>query len=358
MLQPKAHAKAQPRTPRKPKPRDYAPPFPGFNPDFPPSLPFVGYAHFGVQCRSAGADPRPALAALYAELKRPGGAEVIEQGWSVHGDPAASAIRTHLVYAYWRSPGARDAWMDAALGAAWWSRSEAAGGPMGLWVEAVDIDTRRTECLYVFEDHKSGYAHFCGKKPGQYHGYYGSLRHRIPAGDEDDFEQTATIDFSVARNGDTLGRRLEVTAPKNIVLIRTSQDWSKATAWEREYYLNDVEKHLIHAAHALDGDPDGAGCFYAYFVRETDRAGNPLERTNVTALFRSLDDLETWTWHHPDHKAIFDAAMEMVRRGQGQLMLNLWAEVSVLPRGVRGRYANCLPSTGLLSYFEARAFHS
>ena len=341
---------------RPAKPENPTPPFEAANPDFPADLPFIGYAQFGVQCRPGAPDPAPVLAALYHAFHAPGGPKVVEQGVSVHGDGRAKdGLTTHIVYAYWRTPEDRDAWMKIHLDAVWWGRPEASSGPTGLWCERIDIDTARTECLYAHQDHATGYASFAGKKRSLYHGYFGALRHRMPASDWDDFAESPGIDMNARVNAETLGRDIEVTPPANIVLIRTSQDWSKATAWEREYYFRDVEHHLIHAAHALDGDSADAGCFDSYFVRETDAEGRVLERSNVTACFRSLDALEEWTWHHPDHLAIFRAAMDMIRQGGNAIMLNLWAEVTVFPEGrFTGRYANCLPATGLLPYFEGR----
>ncbi len=67
-----------------------------------------------------------------------------------------------------------------------------------------------------------------------------------------------------------------------------------------------------------------------------------------------MADLESWARDHPTHHAIFEAAMELVRRFGEDLGIRLFHEVSVLPGGrFEASYVGCADDTGILRSVEA-----
>jgi aldoxime dehydratase len=71
------------------------------------------------------------------------------------------------------------------------------------------------------------------------HGYWGSMRDRIPLSQTDTMASTG--DLSVRDDGNG---RVTVHGHENLAVIRSGQDWTDTQGEERRVYLEDIEPTL------------------------------------------------------------------------------------------------------------------
>jgi hypothetical protein len=152
----------------------------------------------------------------------------------------------------------------------------------------------------------------------------------------------------------TLNRRLRVTIPENLAVIRSGQDWTNVSGCELSQFTESVQPALLEGMMFLRDHSDDTGCCDLRFAEEIDRDGATLKKTFGFGYFLTLAHLEKWSSTHPTHLAIFAKFLTMVRELGADLKLKLWHEVSVLPSTDQlFEYVNCHPDTGLLPYFPS-----
>ncbi len=227
---------------------------------------------------------------------------------------------------------------------------------VGKWLEVAKIPVRQLETLYASENHEAGMSNFAStlKKTDQ-HGYWGAMRDRITATEEDAFLPTLPDSvLAMPKRHETRGKRLRVKAPDNLCFIRTAQNWSDSQEDERTTYLEIVAPVLAAGIRSLCDEPQESGCCLGRFLRECDlKTGNPLDKTCMAAYFLSLGHLERWAKTHPAHLNIYNSFMQMVQKHNFQISLKLWHEVWVVPGcNLHLEYNNCHSATGLLPLGE------
>ena len=185
--------------------------------------------------------------------------------------------------------------------------------------------------------------------PIEEHGYWGGMRDRIPLSETDAFKTDAAPNQNDG-TGDTRGKRIRLTAPKNLCMIHSAQDWRACEGAEKETYLGDVHPVLKTGMAFLATHGAETNCITCRFIEETDADGNPLPKSCGFAYFRTMADLEAWSKKHPTHLAIFGEFHKMVKKYDFQISLKLWHEVAVLDHD-HGYfdYINCHNKTGLLA---------
>jgi aldoxime dehydratase len=240
---------------------------------------------------------------------------------------------TQILFAYWEDLAAHGRWAHGAEGLF-------AGDGPPRWCETALLPLTHTEAHFSQQTRETG----LGRVSGSEHafcpivGYWGSGRDRIPAAADDALDPGPAGSGTISRAGDVV----TMVAPANLCTIRTSQDWQGAPADHLAWYQEEVEPVLRAGVEHLHANPVDSGCLSVRYIRETDLAGEDLERTCVLAEFGSLGHLESWAQDHPTHHAIFEVAMKMVRRFGEELGIRLFHEVSVLPAGqFRARYVDC-----------------
>ena len=161
--------------------------------------------------------------------------------------------------------------------------------------------------------------------PIREHGYWGSMRDRLPAAQTDEVDDPAPLE--VESSGDVV----RVRPRGSLCLIRSGQDWSGTDDAERALYLDDVEPSLRAGMDFLSSD------------------GASTDRTYGMSWWRTLGDLETWAASHPTHLRIFGAFGRLVRQQGERTRLRLYHEVTVAtPDQQWFAYHRCRPGTGLL----------
>ena len=189
-----------------------------------------------------------------------------------------------------------------------------------------------------------------------YHGYWGGTRDRILISEDELLENEAGPELREPKSPPAgLGEIIDVVMPHNAVCTRGGPDWSDCAPDELHEFANSVYPAYVAGGRYLSGESEDSGCYGAYLVQETDADGNDVKRNHQIAFFVQLSDLEKWTKSHPTHKAIFGRFMQMLQKIGRMPDMNLYHEVSVIPRGgLKATYVNCLPTTSLLRFGTVR----
>jgi len=173
------------------------------------------------------------------------------------------------------------------------------------------------------------------------HGYWGSMRDRIPLSQTDTMSPTGGLSLRDDGNG-----RVTVHGHENLAVIRSGQDWTDTQGEERRVYLEDIEPTLRAGMDFLRDQGAEVGCYSNRYVQHIDADGRPVEKSFGISHWRSLADLERWAESHPTHLKIFGIFLKKVPELPN---LRLYHEVSVLDAAAQGyEYINCHPGTGLL----------
>lgn len=311
-------------------PPGYRPPYPSFVARQDPAVTHVVIAFLGAQ---GGAG----TAGLDTDLDAADG-----PGHYDHAVPVAGSERLDesVTAAYWNDPLKFERWFDRCRDR-WLSPAEG-----GRWVEAVRPSVRRLETIVGSRSRPEGVAAVAEGFSDEVveHGYWGSMRDRMPASASEVFDEPPAPTVDVDR-----GRR-RVRARGPICLIRSGQDWSGTRDEERATYLDRIEPLLRDGMTFLAESGSDVGCLSNRYLAVLDEDGTPTERTYGLGWWRTMADLEGWSASHPTHLAIFGAFGRAVRAQGGRSSLRLYHEVAVAaPHEQWFEYANCAPGTGLLA---------
>lgn len=334
---------------RKNTPPNWTPPFEAYEAKYIEEQKPLVTAYIGVQDR--GGLAKPAILAARALTDIADGPDIIEQGWS--GDVAGAM--TSILLCYWRDADAFTRWRSSARVNAWLLSMP---DPMvGRWIETAEIFPRALDTLIAVPDVNWGLAKLADRVDvTPYHAYWGGTRDRILISQESDLNNQQGPELPEASdqlNG--VGEVIDVVLPEHAVFSRGGPDWRLCEGKEREQFLNSVYPAYVEGGRYLRDNSAEAGCYAAYFIQETDEAGNDVERNHQIGYFVQLSELERWTKDHPTHKAIYGRFMRMMASLDHPPAMNLYHEVSPIPAGgLRATYVNCLPTTNLLPFGKVR----
>lgn len=327
-------------------PANWTPPDPAWAASFDAQAIPVVMAYFGTQLAEGDSAPRPhRICEFFAGEHAPSNIE------------SASYLdrlgrRTLVSVAYWTDPARFERW-NAGFDR-WWSEPARLREGVGYFREVLTVPPERFETIFS-NDYFIGVAKVGGPQVGpiREHGYWGSMRDRLAISSDDDLVSAYGEAMPQAGARETLGRRLRVTVPLNLAVIRSGQDWSECTAAQLAFYNESIAPTLRDAMDSLRDNPRETGCCEMRFAQHIDAAGAPITKTFGLGYFLSLAHLERWAATHPKHLAILGRFMKMAREYRSELRLKLWHEVSVLPAADQTfEYLNCHPETGLLPYFQ------
>ncbi len=282
------------------------------------------------------------------------------QNGPIHFDRAifqdTSHYENYVFMAYWDNPETYKAWLENAEVQEWWAGNQLdSDDKVGMFIEVATIPMTHFETIHSTKNNDSGVTHFLPLEQTKTHAFWGSMRKRMQASETDKLEPTHTAPLAEQVKKETFGKHLKVSAPSNICLIRTAQDWTHCNDEEKDTYLNLVEPSLQKAYSFLQKNPEETGAITPKFLYEVNENGEKLEKTCVVSFFLSMQHLEKWTHEHPTHIALFGTFAEMLKRHNFTVDLSLWHEVSVLQtEEVSLEYINCHPKTGFLPYFEVK----
>jgi aldoxime dehydratase len=322
---------------------DYRPPFPMFVGRAAEDLTQVVMGYFGVQYR--GAEHRDEALSVLRHIVGQLGLDNGPGEYDVTHHDDTSGYDNLIAVGYWRDPATYSAWLADPEVSGWWGSDERLSGDVGVFREILSPRADQFETLYAFTDRFPGVGAIMDGVSGeiQEHGYWGSMRDRVPLSQTDRMSATGAL----ARDGEsTLGRRVVVKGHDNVALIRSGQDWVDAGDEERELYLTEIEPVLRAGMDFLRDHGQEIGCYSNRYVRNVDLDGNPVDKSYNIGHWRSLDLLERWSESHPSHLRIFTTFFRVVASLD---KLRLYHEVSVFDAADQHyEYLNCHPATGML----------
>lgn len=322
------------------KPVDFVNPYPAYSSDT-SDTETLNVTVVAVQWGRQEAQAAATISALRSALVTAGGPDLVEE--SAYTDP--QGFRNHLFLTYWFRDGAADTWRHRKDVASWTDVVRYVG--VGVWVESFDTTPDRWETSYSTSDPKWGMAARMPARLEDQHSYFGSMRDRIQAAEDDGLPAPAAEPVTP---GPTQGRLIEVLVPSNAVFIRSPQGWSHCPpaqrAWFEQRMLDVYQAGVDH----LVSHPQETGCLTSRLTSITSPTTTLVQTTNL-AWFRSLWHLEQWAHQHPTHLAILKSFGELAREFAPDVSIVLGHEVFVVAAGTGiGRYLNCHAATGLLPH--------
>ena len=322
------------------RPEGFEPPYPGFRVAEEPELVM---ALVGVQEHDDGAGS-PLAGQVRSSLQRAPGLRGVETFDQVGGTGPGDAV--HVTY--WAGQQDLDAWLDGDGDGV---LAVAPGGPTGTWWEAFAAPPSYFRTSYSTPLHDWGLARGRAREQDDQHAYHGAARDSIAVAEDDG--AASPLPALTPRPGPGRDDVVDLQIPEHACFIRTVQGWADASEAEREHFLGDAYLRYLEGVEYLAGHLEDTQCLSVRLVHDHDEGpGRPQAET--LAWFRSLADLERWTWSSPTHEAIFNAFGAHAARFAPDVRVLLGHEISVCPPGGgRARYRGCRPDTGLLPVAHA-----
>ncbi|MCY0386991.1 phenylacetaldoxime dehydratase family protein [Robbsia sp. Bb-Pol-6] len=337
-----------PRTLQRRVDDGYTPPFPAWTAR--PSRPgqTIVMALLGVQACGAHAE-RDACAGL----------RQIVAGLHAHGAPLHCDVAhqvdecgyvTMIAITYWRDVAAYDAWAGRPDIDAWWRAPARLTDGVGWFREVLAPAEQRYETLFSAPDRLEAGGAALGRLSQEImeHGYWGSMRDRLPLSQTDPLSASGALTIIDGAPGP--GARVRVAGHANLAVIRSGQDWSDTAGEERRLYCDNIAPVLRAGMDFLRDAGTSVGCYANRYMQQRDVAGRPVEKTFGLSYWHSLTELERWAESHATHVAIFGTFMQVVQELNFALRLRLYHEVAVLTSGQqRYEYVNCHARSGILN---------
>jgi aldoxime dehydratase len=184
------------------------------------------------------------------------------------------------------------------------------------------------------------------------HAYPGAARDRISVSATQDISGAANVDTNkIVSRVSSGGKRIHLTPPANMCVIRSGQDWANCKPKERSFYLNEVHPTLLDGMTYLTENAAQSRCLSMRLMTSVDQGQQELEQTFGLGYAMDIFAFEEWAKSHPTHLKIFGTFMTHAQKFGEQMQLRLWHEVTVLQdNDGEFEYLNCHQKTGLLPY--------
>lgn len=334
-----------PRTRHRRVSDTWKPPYPAFSALVDPAIEQLVMAYFGVQSKGEAMHGK-ACAAF----------QNIRDSLQLPDGPArhdlvqftdAEGFLNLIVVAYWQDPKTHQKWLSSPEVKDWWASDDRLSDGVGYFREILSPRMEQFETIFTHD-----YGPFEGasvlfgnmSEPIFEHGYWGSMRDRLPVSQNDTMEPSGQL--TVAHGQPKAGGRVIINGHQNLTLIRSGEDWSRTKDEERRTWYEDIEPVLHQGMNYLRDEGLEVGCYTNRYCHHIDESGNPLEKGFGVSLWNSLAALEHWGESHPTHLQIFVTFMRNVHKFKD---LTLYHEVSVFDASNQYfEYINCHPKTGLL----------
>lgn len=313
-------------------PADYQPPFPAYSARFSQDIKDLVMVTIGTQHEHQKATQSEEYKQIVAFVEKP-----LQSSKPCYWEAASVTDNrgyfNEVAIVYWRSKRDYESWTTESGFKDWWHglKPEATHG---WFIEVLLPSMDRLETVFSDNVVPEGAAHMREGVSGQIaeHVYWGSMRDRLPAGQNDDLAGTKGTIASACDDSDTRSRRMQVKGRKNLAIIRSGQDWSNTSPHERKLYLETMHPVLIKGMDFLRDHGDEVGCFSCRFMDVVDKTspGATTDKTFGLALFDDLASLEGWSKHHPTHLNIFGRFIQYAGELQNNVSLRLFHEVMVL----------------------------
>jgi hypothetical protein len=328
----------------------WEPPYPLMKAEFGSDVSRICVALIGVQSRDGlGLLPDEAL------LDEENGPTQVDCAEYVDG----FGYKNRFWIAYWTDAEKFDAWRRDSAIRRWLADPARLIERPGYWLETFSIARDDFESIFGTANPAGVSCAAAQMIPNdRTHGYWGSMRDRIPNSSNDAFVSPLgnKLQRSAARN--TFGKRWRVKAPTNLCYIRSGQDYAHCGPEQRKTYVDEIAPVLKSGMDFLRDNPEETGCCSLRFAEVVGSNGAKTEQTFGLGYFLSIGNLEDWSSTHRTHLVIFSKWQHMYRKYNFILELRTWHEVAILRDQTEFEYVNCHPETGLLPFFEAEEFPS
>lgn len=328
---------------------DFQPPYPSYSVRFPEKVSDLVMAIIGAQFKTASdAADGTAQSTLTTFLTSANSPPTFFE-WATVTD--AKGFHNLSTLAYWPSRAAYETWAAESGFNQWWESLDPESCQNGWFLEIFFPTANRFETLFNTTGTPEGSAHMREEMSDEIreHGYWGSMRDRLPVAQTDALTGThltssPTSPEGDSGNGNNICGRVTVPGTKNLAVIRSGQDWGDTTPQERQLYLDTMHPVLTKGMDFLRDRGEEVGCFSCRFM-ETGK-----DRTFGLAYFDELASLERWCREHETHLAIFGGFHAYARKLGNQVTLRVFHEVMVLEEEQqRFEYVACHAGTGMLA---------
>lgn len=251
----------------------------------------------------------------------------------------------HQAYQQW--------WQSAETQQAWQAlTSSSKNEKTGYWREVLLTHKNHFNYAAGVEDEVASAA-LLPLAPSNTFGYWGAYRDRLPASKTDEFA-SEYAEVPALRNHQTKGRRLRVTPPDNLCLIREGQGWGNCGAEEKSVWDQHMADVVDEWVNFLDEDPRATGCLSVRKCSEVEVSqGSSQPRQCQIAFLLSLEHIEQAARTHSTHLAVHKSFVKMYREPKFEPKMHVWVEVHILKRNdLVTEYINCHNRTGLLPFFD------
>jgi hypothetical protein len=260
------------------------------------------------------------------------------------------------IIAYWPSKAQYTEWTEASGFEKWWHGLNPEVEPVGWFREVFFPSLDRFETLFSNQHAPEGAAHMQETMSGpiQEHGYFGSMRDRLPLSQTEALKGEKWSSSPVSNAGDITEQRRRIRVPgrQNLAIIRSGQDWLDTKPDERTLYLETLHPVLIKGMEFLRDNGDEVGCYSCRLMDVIDPVSHKADkdRTFGLAYFDDLSSLERWSKQHKTHLAIFGRFLQYAKELENNISLRLFHEVVVLtPEQQLFEYVGCHEKTGMLA---------
>lgn len=251
-----------------------------------------------------------------------------------------------IAVAYWDDPSEHGRWTHSPEIRDWWDSQDRFADGLGHFRETIAPRVDQFETLYSSAEELPGLGAVLGGCSGEIeeHGYWGSMRDRIPLSQTDRLAPSGVL--RVVAGDAARGGRVVVHGHDNLAFIRSGQTWRGAGDGERELFLEEFLPTLEVGMEVLERSGATLGCYSSRFLRAIDLDGNELDESYNIGHWRSLSDLERWAETSREHLQLFVRFLSVHARLD---RLRFYQEVAV-PCGHHQvfEYLNCHGGTGLM----------
>jgi hypothetical protein len=334
---------------------EFQPPYPTFVGRFPQEMKDFAVAIIGVQRFDADKADHSKLQEIL-RFVRTDSKECRPRHFDVASVTDPAGAYNEAVLAYWDNSTSFREWKQLSGFDKWWQELDPRSDSVGWFQEVFLPSVDRYET--VFTDLLEGKGpEACGTMaeslsgPVVEHGYWGSMRDRLPIAQTDTLERSST-DEVLTKPKDIQLSRVRVPGQENLTLIRSGQDWSATKPEERKLYLDEMHPVLTKGMDFLRDEGGEVGCYSCRLmnVLDSESLSGETDMTFGLAYFDNLASLEKWSKEHPTHLAIFGGFFKYVKRLNFDISLHLYHEVLVLKKEQQFfEYAGCHPGTGMLN---------
>ncbi|KAF2145866.1 uncharacterized protein K452DRAFT_355386 [Aplosporella prunicola CBS 121167] len=351
-----------PRSQPAAMPPNSTPPFPAYCSRFPESTKDIVMAIIGAQSHD---QEELGIDTLDPVRKFVDDANCSPRFWDIASGRDSQDRHNVILIAYWSSRADYEQWTRESGFEKWWSGLDPQDQPHGWFLEVLFPPMQNLETIFTTVEPPEGVGQMqkCISAPFQEHGYWGSMRDRMPAAQTDPLvgenrEMDAAFTPERSSQGLETGesnerKRVRVPGKENLCVIRSGQDWSVASQRERSLYLESMHPVLTKGMDFLRNEGKDIGCYNCRFMEIRDTNNDALSKSDRTfglAFFNDMASLENWSKKHETHLDIFGRFLKYTKELNFDISLRLYHEVYVLkPDQQLFEYVGCHPEAGLLA---------